>query len=284
MNSVRVAVVDDRRLEVLDLGRLLGDVRLGQALLLAGRRVVGGRDRRRARGRAVGVGVHVLEAPERRLARRAPAVGRGGQAVDVGEADRRVRIAQRLGHRLPHGDHQRRAHDRRAVVGRVVAVGLEVQQPPPERGRGRPHVGLQLPARDRVLGVARVDRLHLHEDRLAVALLLGVVERPDDGLEQLLLLGRDDEAEPLRAGGRLRGGARRVRARVAAAPAREDHRGTDRDDGQHDDHDRLGLHAAPMLGEPLSRAGPSRRRRPTAAGRRCRRSRVPAAAARPGSA
>ena len=72
----RVAVVDDRALELADLRPRAGDVGLGQALLLADRRVVGGRDRGQAGRREVRVGVHVLEAAELRPADRGPAAGR----------------------------------------------------------------------------------------------------------------------------------------------------------------------------------------------------------------
>ena len=134
----------------------------------------------------------------------------GGQAHDVLEGDRLARIAQRLRHRLPHRDHQRGAHDRRVVRGHVGLVGAQVQQPAPERAGGRPHVGLQAPAGDGVLGVAGVHRLHRDEDALAGHLRGGRVELRHHRLEQLLLLGRDDEGQLLAAG---RGGARPARGR-----------------------------------------------------------------------
>ena len=76
----RVAVMHDRALEVLDARGDLGDVGVGQPLLLARERVVGAGHRLGARGRAVGVGVHVLEAPEVGLAAGRPPARIGGQA------------------------------------------------------------------------------------------------------------------------------------------------------------------------------------------------------------
>ena len=70
----------------------------------------------------------------------APALRVGGQRHEVGEADRRVRPAQRFGHRLGHGDDERGEHERRARRGQHGAGPL-VDDAGPARRRRRPDHG-----------------------------------------------------------------------------------------------------------------------------------------------
>ena len=193
----RVPVVDDRALDVahaLACGAA-GDVLLGQALLLAGRGVVLRHDGREPGGREVGARVDELELAELGAAEVGPALAGGRELEHVGEAELLLRVAERARHRLPHRDHQRRAHDRGRLVGRERLIRLEVQQPPPHRGGGRPRDRLEGALGDPGLGVAGGGVDALHEDRAPVDLLALVVERLDQRDEQLLLLRRVGERD-----------------------------------------------------------------------------------------
>jgi hypothetical protein len=173
--------------------------------------------------------VHELEAPELGVAVLREALLRAGQLDDLLEADLLARPAERLGEGPPHRDHERGAHDRRAFVRSERPVGIEVEQPPPQRGGRRPHDRLEATGGDPRLGVAARDDLALDEG-LAVL----IVELADQRREQLLLLRREGEAD---AQGPLRGalvlGLAGLGGVVAAAGRdhgddRHRHRGEDR--------------------------------------------------------
>ncbi|MFL5844949.1 MAG: hypothetical protein ACJ762_09675 [Solirubrobacteraceae bacterium] len=241
----RVAVVDDRALDALDLlarGRA-GHVGDGQALALAGRGVVLGGHRRQAGGREVGVGVDELERAELGAPVGRPAAVVLGQAQDVLEADLLARPAQRLGHRLPHRDDQRRADDRRVLGRRPRRVRFVVEQPAPQRGGRRPRGDLQLLGGELGLVVTRRGRRALHEDRLAPRLHRLVVELLDQRLEQDLLLGRVVERDERRALGWCVGLLVTSTAAALAAARQRRHR-DDRGDGEDQDGDAAGLHRA----------------------------------------
>ena len=228
----RVAVVDDRALQPLDLPARARDVLDRQALELVRRRVVGRRDRRQARGREVRVGVDVLERAELRLADRGPAAD--GQLGELLVAQLAARVAVGVGQLLPHRDHERRAHDRRVVVGGERLVGLVVEQLAPERRRGRPQDRLELAARDPGLRLAGRDVAPVDEHALAAGARARGVEPLDQRVQQLRLLGRVVERDALRVRRWLRGGVAR-RALPAAVVSRADERDGHGDDGEGDD-------------------------------------------------
>ena len=225
-------------------GRRVGDVLLDQPLLLAERRVVLGDHERQPGGREVRGGVDELEVAELRPPELRPALAGGREPQHVGVAELLLRIAQRPRHRLPDCDHERRAHDRGRLLGRVGPVGLEVQQPPPQRGGGRPRDRLELALGDPRLGVARRGVDALDEHRLAAHLVALAVELLDQRQQQLLLLRGVGEADLDRAGGRLRGGRRLGRGLVLVAlPAGEPRDRADRDGRHHSEQELTALHA-----------------------------------------
>ena len=211
----RVAVVDDRALQPAHLRAAARDVGLGQALLLADRRVVGGGDRGQAGGGEVRVGVHVLERPELRLADRGPAAG--GKLLELLVAELALGVAVRVGQPLPHRDHERCAHDRRVLVGDEAAVGLVVEQPAPERGRRRPQGRAQAALGDLRLRLTGGHDLGVHVDGAGAAGVPLRVEALDQRREHRLLLRRVGERHVKRVGRRLRLVAR-ARARRRAPP------------------------------------------------------------------
>ena len=156
-----------------------------------------------------------LELAELGVAEGGPALVGARELEDVGEADLALGVAERLGHRLPHRDDERRAHDRRVRLGRVGLVGLEVQQPAPHRARRRPRGELQAAGGDLRLRVAGGDVLGADEDALAVDLACSsALKRLDERDEQLLLLGRVGEAHGRsRRRGPWSGAVRRCRCR-----------------------------------------------------------------------
>ena len=166
-----------------------------------------------------------------------PALERASLRI-VGEADGLLRVAERLRHRLPHRDHQRRADDRRVLVGGERGVGLEVDQPAPQRRGGRPRDRLERAAGDLASRRRRRRRSTASTNTgLAVDLRAGGVEALDQRLEQHLLLGRVGEGDADRARGSLRGGLARLgRGVVAAAPGGQRDHGDGRDgDGEDDE-------------------------------------------------
>ena len=177
----RVAVVDDAALDLAHRAARLraGHLGLREPLLLARRGVVLGDDGGEPAGGEVRVGVDELERAELGPPERGPAALVAREAQDVVEPDALLRPAERARHRLPHRDHERRAHDRLVLARRDLAVGLEVEQPAPQRGRRRPDDGLEPLVRDPGLRVAGRHDLRRDVDRLAADLDALAVERLD---------------------------------------------------------------------------------------------------------
>ncbi len=136
-----VAVVHDRGLDLvdqLDRGRA-GEVLGRQARRLAGGGVVLGDREVEAARRVVGVGLAEAERTPLGVAEPGPALRVVGQRGQVGEPDRLLGVAERLGHRLGHGDDERREHERRAGRGQRGAGALVDDAGPPGGGRRPDH-------------------------------------------------------------------------------------------------------------------------------------------------
>ena len=83
-----------------------------------------------ARVRVLGVGVAELHRAPLGVPELAPAPGIAADREDVGPADRLLRPAERLGHRLPHRDHDRRQHERLARPARSAWCGCRATARP----------------------------------------------------------------------------------------------------------------------------------------------------------
>ena len=147
------------------------------------------------------VGLAELERAPLGVALAAPALRVAGQREHVGPADRLVRPAERLGHRLRHRDDQRRLGDRRGLgrhqVALVLGGGALLQQHRPGPRRRRPDVrtrpvDLLVPAAgERVHGTAGGLGGHLDVDAAAADGPAGVVVvGGDPGQQRRLLRGR----------------------------------------------------------------------------------------------
>ena len=138
-----VSVVHDRRLDRLRERLHVGpsEILEGQVARLAGRGVVL-RDREvESARREVRIGLAEAERAPLRMAERRPTFRVIGQGDDVGEAERLLGIAERLGHRLGHRDDQRRQHERRRWLGDRSFTGVDealVDDGAPRARRGRP--------------------------------------------------------------------------------------------------------------------------------------------------
>ena len=106
-----------------------------------------------------------------------------GERGEIGEPDRLVRPAERLGHRLGHGDDQRREHERRPRW-RQLGAGAVVDDAGPCRRRRRPDhrwltvgLGVRPALRDQRRRQARRHAARTYEDAALVDLgAVGAVE------------------------------------------------------------------------------------------------------------
>ena len=141
------------------------------------------------------------------------ALGRHGQQVLPAEA--LARPAQRLGHRLPQSDHDRRQQQRltggrhRLVPPGPLLPGVVQQREVRARCRAD-HVGLQLSAQHRLHRLARPHGLGLHPHRPPGQAGIGGVEGSQLFLQPALLLAAvsDDQSDRVGRRRRFRRGGR----------------------------------------------------------------------------